>query len=138
MTTRNSVLKTGLTPQAVYSMIGTHKSAIEMIHSKAIKRINEFYQKEFYDPLEKIKLLKTTIVVSLREFYKAIFFKFNSILAYFHQHICCWPFFSQGPALKPEPKEKKLRSVKSDETEKPEQHQNWDNNLYILIYNIFI
>ena len=36
-------------------MIRTHKSAIEISHSKAIKRINEFYQKEFYDALEEFE-----------------------------------------------------------------------------------
>ena len=37
-------------PQAEYFMIGSHKSAIEMSHSKVIKTTNEFYQKESYDP----------------------------------------------------------------------------------------
>ena len=41
--------------QAVCSMVRTHKSAIEMSHGKAIQRINEFYQREFYDPLEEFQ-----------------------------------------------------------------------------------
>ena len=39
----------------VSSMVRIHKSAIEMSHGKAIKRINDFYQKEFYGPLDEFE-----------------------------------------------------------------------------------
>ena len=39
----------------VSSMVEIHKSAIKMSHIKAINRINEFYKKEFYDPLEEFQ-----------------------------------------------------------------------------------
>ena len=36
-------------------MVEIHKSAVKMSHIKAINRINEFYKKEFYDPLEEFQ-----------------------------------------------------------------------------------
>ena len=39
----------------VSSMVGVHKWAIQISHGEAIKRINEFYKKEFYDPLEEFQ-----------------------------------------------------------------------------------
>ena len=39
----------------VSSMVGIHKWAIQISHGEAIKRINEFYKKEFYDPLEEFQ-----------------------------------------------------------------------------------
>ena len=39
----------------VSSMVGIHKWAIQISHGKAIKRINEFYKKEFYDPLDEFQ-----------------------------------------------------------------------------------
>jgi len=40
---------------AVCSIINTHRSAIEISHRNVIKRINEFYNKEFYDPLTELQ-----------------------------------------------------------------------------------
>ena len=39
----------------VSSMVGIHKWAIQISHGEAIKRINEFYKKEFYDPLDEFQ-----------------------------------------------------------------------------------
>ena len=56
-----NLVKNVLQPQqvkdcdAVCSIINTHRSAIEISHRNVIKRINEFYNKEFYDPLTELQ-----------------------------------------------------------------------------------